>query len=136
MDSDREYRGGKVPLPYAGSPEPADPGDRRAPSRRDGIRNVRRVSNWTAAALIVGAGSATVALAHQSLPTAGPASGAAPATSAAGTSAARPAATGPTAAHSVATTSASGVTVTTTTRTVHGKTVVTHVRHAPVYHDS
>ena len=38
--------------------------------------------------------------------------------------------------HSVATTSASGVTVTTTSHVVNGKTVVTHVRHVPAYHDN
>jgi hypothetical protein len=47
-----------------------------------------------------------------------------------------PGATGPRATHSVATTSASGVTTTTTTRTVNGKTIVSHVRHAPAYQDN
>ncbi len=140
MDSDREYRGGRVPLPGSGGSGQADSDDRPAPDRRDGIRHVRRVSNWTAAALIVGAGSAAVALAHQALPAAVPATahaaGAASPGTAAGTGAAMPGATGPPATHSVATTSGSGVTTTTTTRTVNGKTIVSHVRHAAVYHDN
>jgi hypothetical protein len=140
MDSDREYRGGRVPLPGFGGSYPADSDRRPTPDRRDGIRHVRRVSNLTAAALIVGAGSATVALAHQALPAAAPttahAAGAASPGTAAGTGAAMPGATGPRATHSVATTSASGVTTTTTTRIVNGKTVVSHVRHAPAYQDN
>lgn len=140
MDSDREYRGGRVPLPGFGGSDPADSGGQPALNRRDGIKHVRRVSNWTAAALIVGAGSATIALAHQALPAATPATahaaGAASPGTASGTGAAVPGATGPQATHSVATTSASGVTTTTTTRTVNGKTIVSHVRHAPAYQDS
>ncbi len=135
MDSDREYRSGQVPLPGFGPPDRADPAGQPGPSRRDGIRHVRRMSNWTAAALIVGAGSATVALAHHTMTTAAPAAGTASATARAGTAAASGSG-GPQAAHSVATTSGSGVTVTTATRTVNGKTVVTHVRHTPANHDS
>ena len=132
MDSDRDYRSGPVPLPGFGASDQAGSAGSQAPDRTAGIRHVRRVSNWTAAALIVGAGGATVALAHQVLPTTAPATG----MTSAGTAAVGHAATGPQASHSVATTSASGVTVTTTTRTVNGKTVVTHVRHAPAYHDN
>ena len=74
MDSDREYRAGRVPLPGLGESGPAYPvGQSAASGRRDGIRHARRVSNWTAAALIVAAGAATVALAHQAIPAAAPA---------------------------------------------------------------
>jgi hypothetical protein len=135
MDSDREYRGGQVRLPGFGDSRPADPASPPAP-RSKGIRYARRMSNWTAAALIVGAGSATLALAHQALPAAGPPAGATSSTTGAGTAATTPGAAAPPATHSVATTSGSGVTTTTTTRTVNGKTVVTHVRHAPAYHDN
>jgi len=131
MDSDREHRGGRVPLPGFGESGPAHPvGQPAASGRRDGIRHARRVSNWTAAALIVGAGAATVALAHQAIPAAAPA---AATTTGTGATAG---ATGPQATHSVATTSGSGVTVTTTTRTVNGKTIVTQIRHVPAYQDN
>ena len=136
MDSDREYRSGQVPLPGFGDSCPADPASQPAPLRSKGIRYARRMSNWTAAALIVGAGSATLALAHQAQLAAVPPAGATSSTTGAGTAATTPGAAGPQATHSVATTSGSGVTTTTTTRTVNGKTVVTHVRHAPAYHDS
>jgi hypothetical protein len=115
-----------------------DPSSRGVP-RRDGIRHARRMSNWTAAALIAGTGTAAVALAHQDhLATAAgaAAAGAVPAGGTAGTTgASTPVAVGPQVTHSVATTTASGVTVTTTTRTVNGKTVVTRVRHAPAGRD-
>ena len=99
------------------------------------------MSNWTLAALIAGTGAATVALAHHAFPAATAAGTTAAGTAGAGTTgtAADPAAhgaSGPQVAHSVATTSGSGVTVTTTTHTVNGKTVVTHVRHVPAYHDN
>jgi hypothetical protein len=137
MDSDRAYRSGRVPLPGPGDSWQADPPAPAAPVRGQGIRHVRRMSNWTAAALIVGTGAATVALAHQALPAATSAAGTGAATGAAAGGAGTAAgATGPQAAHSVATTSGSGVTTTTTTHTVNGKTVVTHVRHAPAYHDN
>ena len=114
MDADCD---GRVPLPGSGDPDSAE----RAGVRRDGIRRARRVSNWTAAALIAGTGTAVVALAHQAVPVAAPASG-----TAAPISGARAGA--PQVTHSVAVTSASGVTTTTTTRTVNGKTIVTRVR--------
>jgi hypothetical protein len=108
----------------------------------EGIGHARRMSNWTAAALIAGAGAATVALAHHSIPVAGQAtgttSGATGTSAATGTSGATgttgngaAASTGPQVSHSVATTTASGVTVTTTTSTVNGKAVVTQKRSAP-----
>jgi hypothetical protein len=105
----------------------------RDPARRDSLRHVRQMSNWTAAVLIVGTGTAAVALAHQAAQTtaaAAPAAGTV--AGATGTSAAA----GPRVTHSVATTTASGVTVTTTTRTVNGKAVVTRVRHAPAGGDN
>ena len=110
-----------------------DPSSRGVP-RRESIGRARRMSNWTAAALIAGTGTAAVALAHQAHQV--PAAGVAPAgaASAAGTTGSS-AAVGPRVTHSVATTTASGVTVTTTTRTVNGQTVVTRVRHAPASMD-
>jgi hypothetical protein len=114
-----------------------DPSSRGIP-RRDGIRHARRMSNWTAAALIAGTGTAAVALAHQAhqATAAGVApSGAAPVGSTVGTAGTGTSAAGPSVTHSVATTTASGVTVTTTTRTVNGKTVVSRVRHAPAGRD-
>ena len=106
-----------------------DPSSRGA-ARRDSLRHVRRMSNWTAAVLIAGTGTAAVALAHQASQT----TTASPATAAASPAAGTPAAAGPRVTHSVATTTASGVT--TTTRTVNGKTVVTRVRHAPAGGDN
>ena len=107
--------------------------------RRESIRHARRMSNWTAAALIAGTGTAAVALAHQAHQgtAAGvAATGAAPVGSTAGTAGTgTSAAAGPSVTHSVATTTASGVTVTTTTRTVNGKTVVTRIRHLPATTD-
>ena len=88
MDSDREHRAGRVPLPGFGDP---GPGDGPAPDRRDGIRHARRMSNWTLAALIAGTGAATVALAHHAFPAAaGTATTAAGATAATGATAGRP----------------------------------------------
>lgn len=139
MASDREYGGGQVRLSGFGASDYADqenPGRRLEPDRRDGIRHVRQVSNWTAAALIVGAAGATVALAHQALPATVPATGAASPAGTAAASHGTAGATGPQATHSVATTSGSGVTVTTTTHTAGGKTIVTHVRHMIAYHDN
>ena len=132
MDADHGDPDGRVPLRQLGDP---DPGVR---ARRDSIRRARRMSNWTAAALVVGAGAAGAALAHQSFPA--PAAGTASQAGGAGTSAGTTGAgaqgtSGPSVTHSVATTTASGVTVTTTTRTVNGKTVVTQVRHVPAHWD-
>jgi hypothetical protein len=130
MDSDREYRAGQVPLAgFAG--QGAD--DQPAPSRRDGVRHVRRMSNWTLAALIAGTGAATVALAHHAFPSAATAAGSST-TAAAGGQAAVNGTSGPGVTHAVATTSGSGATVTTTTQTVNGKTVIVRTVH-PAYHD-
>jgi len=130
MDSDQQHRGGGTPLPGPGGP--AIP--LGAVTARDaGLRQVRRMSAWSAAALIVGTGAATAALAHSyATPAAQPAPTAPAATTGGGT-AATPAGGGPAVTHSVASTSGSGVTKT-VTRTVNGKTVVTQVR-VP-YHDN
>ncbi len=137
MDSERVDRGERVPLPGFGESARDDWTSRSqpAPDRRDGIRHARRMSNWTLAALIAGTGAATVALAHQAFPSAATTAGTS-ATAAGATSATAHGASGPQVSHAVATTSASGVTVTTTTHTVNGKTVVSHVRHVPAYHDN
>jgi hypothetical protein len=138
MDSEREDGGGRVPLPGFGDPDREDWASRSqpAPVRRDGIRHARRVSNWTLAALLAGTGAATVALAHQAFPTATTAGTTAATTTGTGPAGTAHGASGPQVSHSVATTSGSGVTVTTSTHTVNGKTVVTHVRHVPAYHDN
>lgn len=137
MDSDQEDRRGRVPL--GGRKEPAAPPPGPAVAREAGLRQVRRMSAWSAAALIVGTGAATAALAHSYATPAQPAA-TAPAAAGTGGQAAAPGAAaqgtgGPAVTHSVATTSGSGVT-TTTTRTVGGKTIVTQVRHPGAYHDN
>ena len=148
MDTDRNPRRGQVPLPGFAESAPAQgrvplpgpgetvPADPAAQTRTEGIRRVRRMSNWTAAALIVGTGATTLALAHHAFPIAAPAASSASATTGVGTTAVTNGTSGPQVSHSVATTSASGVTVTTTSHVVNGKTVVTHVRHVPAYHDN
>lgn len=159
MDSDHGDRAGRVPLRAFGGPgwdhpadsgHPADPAGlisaERSGAGHDGLRHARRVSNWTAAAVIAGAGAAAVALAHQSAPatgTAAPAHAAGTATGTAGGGAGAagargaPSASAPRVTHSVTTTSPSGITVTTTTtRSAGGKTVVTRVRHVPAYTDN
>ncbi len=131
MDSDSGYHGRRVRLPGYHAAEPAE----GTQARSDGIRHVRRLSNWTAAALFVGTGAVAVALAHQAIPAAGPAAQAG--TTVTSPSVASQAGTsGPQVLHSVAATTASGVTVTTTTRTVHGKAVVTQVRSGPTNGDN
>jgi hypothetical protein len=129
MDADGGYRGGRVPQPESGGPDPAG----RTRGRRDGIGHARRVSNWTAAALIVGTAAAAVALAHQAVPTQVPA--ARTAVQASGSSACAQGGNAPQVTHSVATTSGSGVTTTTTTRTADCGSVVTQVRNVPVSED-
>jgi hypothetical protein len=145
MDTDRNPPEGEVPLPgFAGSAPAAGwvrlpgPGDAAADgrrARRDGVRHVRRMSNWTAAALVVGTAATTVALAHHAFPVSAPAASAA-STTGIGSTAVTSGAGGPQVSHSVATTSGSGVVVTTQTKTVNGKVVVTQVRHAVAYHDN
>jgi hypothetical protein len=136
MDSDREYGGGRVPLPEWQDPAAAQ---RTAPgaARENGVRQLRRMSAWSAAALVVGTGAATAAFAHGFMPSAQVASPTtatgAGAVAAGGTG---QSASGPGVTHSVATTSPSGVTTMTTTRTVGGKTVVTHVRQGAAYQDN
>lgn len=148
MSTDRNPRSGQVALPgfaestlaagqapFPGHGETA-PNTRTAPTRRDGIRRVRRMSNWTAAALVVGTGATTLALAHHAFPIAAPTASAASTTTGIGTTAVTNGTNGPKVNHAVATTSASGVTVTSTSHVVNGKTVVTQVRHVPAYHDN
>jgi hypothetical protein len=144
MNTERDPQYGRVLLPgfaeSAASGEQVPGPDRPASARprgRDrkvGIHQVRRMSNWTAAALIVGTGATAVALAHHAIPVATPA-----AVASGGITASGPAAqgtNGPQVSNAVATTSASGVTTTTTTRVVNGKTVVTQVRHGAARHDT
>jgi hypothetical protein len=144
MDTDGNPHQTEVPSQgFAGSARaegwgpPQGPGDvaadgRRA--RRDGVRYVRRMSNLTAAALVVGTGATVVALAHHAVPVSAPAASVASATGIGGTAAVNGAG-GPQVSHSVATTSGSGVVVTTQTKTVNGKVVVTQVRRPAAYHD-
>lgn len=137
MDPDRESDGGRVPLPGSGAPQAGDPpADQPAPVGRDGIRHARRMSNWTLAALIAGTGAATVALAHHAFPTAATTAGTSATAAVPGPATTAHGASAPQVAHSVASTSPSGVTTTTVTKVVNGKTVVTHVRHVPAYHDN
>jgi hypothetical protein len=144
MNMERDSHGDWVPLPgfaesaaageQAAAPDDPAPAGHTGSARDVGIRHVRRMSNWTAAALIVGAGATTVALAHHAVPVAAPAAGAVSATGAGTTTATQGA--GPQVSHTVATTSASGVTTTTVTKVVNGKTVVSHVKHVPAYIDN
>lgn len=143
MDTNRNPSEWEVPPPGSAGSAQAEgwvplggPGDvtaegRRA--RRDGVRHVRRVSNWTAAALLVGTGAAAVALAHHAFPVSAPAATGAT-TTGTGTAVTNGAG-GPQVSHSVATTSGSGVVVTTQTKTVNGKVVVTQVRRPAPYRD-
>jgi len=135
MDTERDPNRGQVPLPGFGESAPADHQDSRGErTRGDGVRHVRRMSNWTAAALIVGTGAATVALAHHAFPVTAPAAGTVTTTTGTGPAATAQPAGAPQASHSVATTTGSGVVVT-TTHVVNGKVVVTHVRHS-TYRDN
>jgi hypothetical protein len=140
MVPEREYRGGgRVRLPQWEDPAAAQR-TARAAGRENGIRQLRRMSAWSAAALVVGTGAATAAFAHGFTP----AVQVAGSTAAAGTGGAAlgagggtaSASRGPAVTHSVATTSGSGVTTVTTTRTVGGRTVVTRARSAPAYRDN
>src|SRR5690348_934413 len=82
MSTDREPRSGQRRLPGFVEPAPAEgfvpvpelgrpaPESRAGEARAEGLRRVRRVSNWTAAALVVGTGAAAVALAHNAVPAA------------------------------------------------------------------
>jgi len=132
MDSDREDHPGQVPL--AGSAD-QQAGGQPVPSRQDGVRHVRRMSNWTLAALLAGTGAATVALAHHAFPSVASASGGST-TAVTGGQETVNGTSGPAVAHAVATTSGSGATVTTTTQTVNGKTVIVRTVHPAAYHDS
>jgi len=133
MESDRKYPEGRVRLPGWGEPHPAQQ-PAPAAAREDGLRHLRRMSAWSAAALIVGTGAATAAFAHGFVP-ATQAAGTTSAATTAGSATAAPGTSGPNVTHSVATTSGSGVTMT-TTHTVGGRTIVTQVRQPGAYHDS
>ena len=145
MNTDREPRSGR-PLPGFAEPATADGVvpvpelggqaqlERAVQSRNDGLRRVRRLSNWTAAALVVGTGATAIALAHNAVPVAPPAFPGTTTSSTTAAGAATHGSSGPQVGHTVATTSASGVT-TTTTQLPNGKTVVTHSGHA-TYHDN
>jgi hypothetical protein len=148
MDMDRGPHTGQVPLPgftepatAAGGAPPQKPGEAAAAdptgqTRNEGIRRLRRMSNWTAAALVVGTGATTVALVHNAVPISPPAAVSTFTRTGVGPSAGTHGTKGPQVSHTVATTTASGVTVTTTSHVVNGKTVVTRVRHVPAYHDN
>ena len=148
MNAERDPRRGQVRLPaFADSaaaerqaPEAGGPAlaGRSARARRSGLRRVRRMSNWTAAALIVGTGATTAALAHHAVSVAAPAAAASSSSAGVVTTTGTQGANGPRVSHSVATTSASGVTTTTTStsQVVNSKTVISQVRHAPAYHDN
>jgi hypothetical protein len=127
MDTNRYHRPSQLP---SAEPNPtANPARNRA--RNDGVRRVRRMSNWTAAALLVGTGATTVALASHAFP----ASTSGTSTAASGQGTAVQTSNAPHVNGAVATSGGSGATVTTTTHVVNGKTVVTQVRHPAVYHD-
>lgn len=126
MDPARYRLPNRLPPPVPDTSATED----RGRERNAGLRRVRRMSNWTAAALLAGTGAATVALATHTFPgTASTASTTAATTGNVG-------ATAPHVGGTVVTSGGSGSTVTTTTRVVNGKTVVTQVRHAAAWHDN
>ncbi|HVX43869.1 MAG TPA: hypothetical protein VHC49_08275 [Mycobacteriales bacterium] len=104
MSTDREPRDEKSSPPASNA---EFPDDHTESTRADGIRRVRRVSNWTAAALIVGTGAAAVALGHNAF-----SANARTVTTVTTTRGAGHGANGPQVTHSVTTTSGSGVTTT------------------------
>jgi hypothetical protein len=110
MERDHQDRPGYQRLPRPDAPEPPDdPAARQGYQTRDrGVRGGRRVSNWTAAALIAGVAATTGYFAHASQPAA-PAAGAT--TGAAGTATAGTGAHKACPAAPVATSGGSGVTV-------------------------
>ncbi len=99
--------------------------------RQDGMRRVRHMSNWTAAALLAGTGVATVALATHATQTGTTAAASGSSTQGTSVQAGAPHVKG-----SVVTSGGSGATVTTTKKVVNGKVVVTKVRHAAAWHDN
>ena len=121
MERDHQDTAGYQRLPRPDAPDPPDdPAARHGYQARDrGVRRARRVSNWTAAALIAGVAATTGYFAHASQPAA-PAAGATtgPATTGAAGTATAGTATAGTGAHKacpaapVATSGGSGVTVT------------------------
>jgi hypothetical protein len=141
MDSDRDYTPMRVRLPRYGAagasaPEPGATGGATTSgalrARTDSIRRLRRMSNWTAAAMLAGTAVAAVGLAEH-------ATTATTATTTAsggtvGTTGAH-GASGPQVSGPVATSGGSGVTVSTTRRVVNGHVVITRVRHVAPQHD-
>ena len=99
--------------------------------RQDGLRRVRHMSNWTAAALLAGTGAATVALATHATQTGTTSTASGSSTQGTSVQAGAPHVKG-----SVVTSGGSGATVTTTKKVVNGKVVVTKVPHAAVWHDN
>lgn len=145
MDMNRDSHQGQVRLPGYGAAGPttradqasdAGPASHAAQQRTDGVRRVRRMSNWTAAALLVGTGATSVALAHNAFPVGTSTAGSTAASGVASTSTAAQGTSGPQVTGPVTTSGGSGVTVTTSTHVVNGKTVVTQVRHVAAYHDN
>ncbi len=134
MSEDRDFYPHRVRLPGA---EAGQPGPRGEPvqARRDSLRRVRRVSNWTAAALIAGTGATTVALASNALHL-GTTSTSASSGSAAAAATPGQTAPAPSVGGAVATTGGSGATVTTTKQIVNGHVVITKVTHPAHYSDN
>lgn len=131
MDTDRQRLPGYLPPSSPAGPDGQDAAAAGRWARNNGIRRVRTMSNWTAAALLVGTGATTVALATHSFPVGATTASTTSATNAAGAqTAAAPHVGGP-----VTTSGGSGATVTTTSHVVNGKTVITRVTHPAPYHD-
>lgn len=131
MDSDLRSRAGRVRLPGHGDGDSARADGVRAGSdgvraRADGVRRVRRMSNWTAAALLAGTSVTAVALAHHTQAVSSSSATGSGTVSASGAHGV----TGPQLTGPVATSGGSGVVVTTTRRVVNGHVVITQVRHA------
>lgn len=126
MSSDHDVSTARVRLPgaSAGQPDPGlDPGAGPSRARRDSVRRVRRISTWTAAALLAGTGATTVALASHALNLGGSSTAASGSNSAAGAQGA----TAPSVNGAVATSGGSGVT--TTKQVVNGHVVITKTQH-------
>jgi len=119
MDDNSEALPGRVRL--AGFDDDDSPTRQAVATRDGGLRRLRRVSNWTAAALIAGTAATTGYFAHLAAVVPVPAAAGTTAqtngTTAVGTSL-RPSVSNP-----VATSSGSGVTVGTSANTVGGGTV-------------
>ena len=120
MSEDRDFQARRVRLP-GGDASAAQPDRSAEPvrARRDSLRRARRISNWTAAALIAGTGATTVALASHALGV-----GTSTASSSnSGATSANQGANAPAVNGAVTTSGGSGVTV--TKQVVNGKVVIT-----------